>query len=114
MRSTISKIATTNATAETMKPKYDAKRSGMSLNEVMPSIAKRNIFETGYFESPEKRASRSYSIEVCGKPTHDTRPRMKRWRSRIVLSASTTRRDISRKSPVSTGIATFVRRRVMR
>jgi len=66
MRKPISKMPTANATPETMKPKYDAKRSGMSLNDVMPSIAKRSIFETGYFESPEKRASRSYSIAVCG------------------------------------------------
>ena len=35
---------------------------------------------------------------------------MNRWRSRIVRSAATTRWLIRRKSPVSTGIETFVRR----
>jgi len=64
IRSTISKIATRNPTIETKKPKYDAKRSGISLNAVMPSIAKRSIFENGYFVSPEKRGSRSYSTPV--------------------------------------------------
>jgi len=53
-----------NANVLVMKPRYDAKRSGISLNAVMPSIAKRNIFENGYFVSPEKRASRSYSTPV--------------------------------------------------
>ncbi len=80
----------------------------------MPSIANRSIFETGYLLAPEKRESRSYSSAVCENPTQETSPRMKRCRSRIVLSASTTRRDISRKSPASTGIVTFVSRRVMR
>ena len=46
-------MATTNAIPETAKPKYEAKRSGTSLNEVMPSIAKRSIFENGYFVVPE-------------------------------------------------------------
>ncbi len=91
-----------------MKPNHVASRSGISLNAVMPSIANLSIFETGYFEEPEKRSARSYSIPVCLKPTHDTRPRMKRCRSRESRSAATTRRLISRKSPVSTGIETFV------
>ena len=53
-----------NANPLTMNPKYDAKRSGASENEVMPSIAKRSIFEIGYFVLPEKRASRSYSMPI--------------------------------------------------
>jgi len=64
MRSAISKMPTTNATIETKNPKYDANRRGISLNAVIPSNANRSIFDNGYFVSPEKRASRSYSMPV--------------------------------------------------
>jgi len=53
-----------NAAALEMKPRYDAKRNGTSENDVMPSIAKRIIFVNGYFVTPERRSSRSYSMPV--------------------------------------------------
>jgi len=56
--------AYTKANVLVTNPRYDAKRSGISLNAVMPSIANLSIFENGYFVSPEKRASRSYSTPV--------------------------------------------------
>jgi len=64
IRRPISKMPTTNATALTMNPNQVARRSGISLNAVIPSMANLSIFEIGYFDSPEKRSARSYSIPV--------------------------------------------------
>jgi len=59
MRMPISMTATTKAIALTTNPNQVASRSGISLNAVIPSSAKRNIFENGYFESPANRSARS-------------------------------------------------------
>ena len=83
-------------------------------NDVTPSIANFSIFENGYLLVPDRRSSRSYSTAVWANPAQLTMPRKKRWRSRERLSTSTTRRLIKRKSPASTGIETFVSRRIKR
>src|SRR5690606_26045060 len=74
------------------------KRKGTEEKEVMPSTARDSIFLTGYFDSPAKRAARSYSTMVCGKPIVGIIPRKKRLTSSYCLSASMARRLISRKS----------------
>ena len=63
------------------------------------SRASRTIARWLYFVRPPWRASRSNSTVVCSKPTQRVMPRRKRWRSGMTRSTSTTRRDMSRKSP---------------
>ena len=78
-------------------------RSGSTLNEAIPSNANASILRSGYLVSPAARAARSYSTAVCLKPIHATSPRTKRCVSRSSCIATTTRRLMSRKSPVSSG-----------
>lgn len=50
-------------------------------NEVMPSQANPNMRLSGYFDSPAKRAARSYSTVAWRYPSDFTMPRRKRLRS---------------------------------
>jgi hypothetical protein len=98
-------IASTSSTsapaplkAATSSPKYAARLSGTSENEDSASTAS---LTSERYEAPRPcaRPARAYSIGTCLNPTQATIPRRNRRRSGICFSASTTRRDISRKSP---------------
>ena len=67
----------------TMKrtPSRRMRRSGRTENEVMPSQANPNMRLSGYFDSPAKRAARSYSTVAWRYPSDFTMPRRKRLRS---------------------------------
>ena len=97
-----------------MKPSHVASWSGTWLNDVSASTAKRSIFRSGHFVSPRVRGGRAYGTAVCRKPTHAVIPRMKRCRSRRLRNAATAFGPMRRKSPVSTGMSTFVQRRMSR
>ena len=71
---------------------------GVTLNEVMPSMANDSIFLSGYFDSPAKRSARSYSTVVERKPISGTMPRRKRLTSPKSARWSSTRRLVRRKS----------------
>ena len=59
-----------------------------------------------YFLSLAKRGSRTKGTASCLNPSHATSPRIYLLDSRRSTSSSVTLRDISRKSPVSTGMST--------
>jgi len=65
-----------------------------------------------YLPLPVARGSRSYCTAVCGKPTSATRPRRNPCVSFRRRTSSTTRRLISRKSPVFWGMSTSATRRM--
>ncbi len=85
-------------TLATNIPNQLATASGTSENAESASNASRA--SAGY-EAPRplRRAARRYSIGTWSYPTHATMPRRNRRRSGIARSASTTRRDMRRKSP---------------
>jgi hypothetical protein len=87
-----------------------ATRSGTDEKLTTASQAKATIFRSEYFDSPAARSARWYSIVACSKPTQRVIPRKNRWRSGIASNASTTRRDMNRKSPPAWGKSSDERR----
>ena len=53
------KPAATSAMRIKMQPSTNTKRTGRTLNDVTPSMAKFTIRRSGYFDSPAKRLARS-------------------------------------------------------
>lgn len=87
-------------------PSTAAARSGTMEKAKIPSKASRSSLMGPYFGSPACRSARSTSIPICRNPTHERSPRTNRSRSGVALSASTTRRLMSEKSPASSGTLT--------
>ena len=87
----------------------EAARNGLIENPVTASAENRSIRPRLYFVFPAVRAWRSYGTATCAYPIQATIPRMKREVSGRRRKASTARRLIRRKSPVSGGIETSAR-----
>src|SRR6516164_3058562 len=92
------------AEADVANPVQVARRSGTTEKEKIPSSANRTILRKENFVIPAARRDRRYSTALCENPSQLTIPLTKRSRSGMDSSASTARRSISRKSPVSRGI----------
>ena len=76
------------------------------MNAVTPVNASFDRLRSENALAPAWRSAGTYGMTTVSKPTQAYNPFMKRLRSGRALSASTTRRSISRKSPASTGIGT--------
>ena len=94
-----------NESPETAKPRSSARRRGRVEKLMRPSVARRIILRSVYFELPAKRVGTAYGTAICRKPSQANMPRTKRFRSGIARNASTTRRSIIRKSPAAAGIS---------
>ena len=103
-----------NPSAPSSIPAAIVRRSGAGENDTAAVHANCSIFRSGYLVWPAARAARSYGTVVWGKPTHATMPRRNRCVSRIAVSASRHRREISRKSPQSTGKSACTNARMTR
>ena len=86
-----------------MNPSSVANCSGRCEKLAIASKLKRSMRRSVYFVLPAERASRWNVTAVWVKPTHTLMPRRNRLRSGMASIASSARRSISRKSPVSGG-----------
>ena len=83
----------------TINPAYVQIANGTVLKLVMPSNASNHRRRGLKVDFPVRRGSTTKSTVVCLYPTQANKPFIKRRRSGICLSASTTRLSIKRKSP---------------
>ena len=83
---------------QTNAPNTEAMRSGITLNDVIPSNPNFNIAFKGYFVFPANLGSRLYVILQDLNPIKGNIPRMKIFTSPYCLNASKTCLEISRYS----------------
>ena len=114
--SLITSAPTTNSAdiSPPSSPSQVASRSGAAENAVTLSNASRSILARLYLVVPAARSARTYRTSVLGKPSHGITSRNTRPSSGREFTASTTRRDTSRKSPASNGISLPTSRHINR
>ena len=92
------------ASTEMQAPATLQKRSGSVVNEVSPNSASAPRRRRLKLDCPLKRSAGTKGRATVWNPTQAYSPFMKRLRSGRALSACTTLRSISRKSPALRGM----------